>query len=514
MKDYCHDDDVQQQQKVIVANIAMKTTSSSSSQSSSTTTNRRYVKSTDNYVDSKSFHRNNNNNNNVNNNDNISIVGTNSDNNKNYVVDDDAFVYDKIIDLARQIGLFYYQITKSFRLHPPAIRLVTYTISMILIIISFYSFSYLTTYQNTNNKNKGYNHSHIIQRPMSNRTNINNIKNNMENYNQFKTWEKEQFNIHEKNEKKADKIYGHDNNNTHILSLIDLPDLITDLGWDINQYYNTNNSTNQSQQQPRIVTIHNINEFNSKKYNVWNIIHRTGLQIDEYVYNVLPNWEHVQQLYYTKTNLNISSTSAPSTSTTNTTNLNNNDSIIHHNNTHHEEEINNSNNHDNDSRKDNDAQHNTDTEEKNEKNNNNDRPIIIGMDTCHIFRQNIQLNDRYIGVAGQMNTGTNALANLLSSNIYIPYDHHAVEDNKYHFNNKNKNHKNHKNQRKNDNNKNHANNNDYNGNHNGSGILSTVPWYKHGWISLRYQYNYQEPNEHKNVLPIVIIRDPYFWMNR
>ena len=47
----------------------------------------------------------------------------------------------------------------------------------------------------------------------------------------------------------------------------------------------------------------------------------------------------------------------------------------------------------------------------------------------------------------------------------------------------------------------------------GGGFLPNVPWHKHGWESLRNKYNFSFPPDHKSVLPVVIVRDPYFWMH-
>ena len=41
----------------------------------------------------------------------------------------------------------------------------------------------------------------------------------------------------------------------------------------------------------------------------------------------------------------------------------------------------------------------------------------------------------------------------------------------------------------------------------------TVPWYKHAWVSLRHKYMYRLPDQHETVMPVIVIRDAYFWMN-
>jgi hypothetical protein len=95
--------------------------------------------------------------------------------------------------------------------------------------------------------------------------------------------------------------------------------------------------------------------------------------------------------------------------------------------------------------------------------------------SCAAFRQRVAVQHRYVGVAGQMNTGTNALSKYLTQNIYLA----GQLDTKT------------------------------------RGVLWTVPWYKHGWADLRFRFRYREtPQDHSNVLAVVLIRDPFFWMQR
>ena len=47
----------------------------------------------------------------------------------------------------------------------------------------------------------------------------------------------------------------------------------------------------------------------------------------------------------------------------------------------------------------------------------------------------------------------------------------------------------------------------------GKGFLPNVPWHKHGWEALRNNYEFSFPTDHNSVLPVVIVRDPYFWMH-
>lgn len=65
------------------------------------------------------------------------------------------------------------------------------------------------------------------------------------------------------------------------------------------------------------------------------------------------------------------------------------------------------------------------------------KPVIFGKQYCKPFRDAVPQEKRFVGVAGQMNTGTNALYNYLYQNMYIP------------------------------------------GNEKYKGVLWTIPWYKH-----------------------------------
>jgi hypothetical protein len=99
-----------------------------------------------------------------------------------------------------------------------------------------------------------------------------------------------------------------------------------------------------------------------------------------------------------------------------------------------------------------------------------DKPVIVGMNTCAKFRRANNPRSRFVGVAGQMNSGTNALGKYLFENL-------SIRMNQF-----------------------------------GGGMLAYVPWHKHGWISLRDRYKFGPPQDVNSVLPVVIIRDPYFWM--
>lgn len=99
-----------------------------------------------------------------------------------------------------------------------------------------------------------------------------------------------------------------------------------------------------------------------------------------------------------------------------------------------------------------------------------DEPVILGTETCQPFRDRVPPNKRFVGVAGQMNTGTNALSKYLANNIQIKPNRIS------------------------------------------RGVLWTVPWYKHAWAALKYRYKYRVPEDHDKVLAAVMVRDPFFWM--
>lgn len=101
-----------------------------------------------------------------------------------------------------------------------------------------------------------------------------------------------------------------------------------------------------------------------------------------------------------------------------------------------------------------------------------DEPVVIGMETCEAFREAIPTERRFVGVAGQMNVGTNALGLYFTHNLQIPSNPHK------------------------------------------GGVLTRVPWHKHGWVSMRNSFR-DEPNfptNHTWVLPVIAIREPFYWM--
>lgn len=99
-----------------------------------------------------------------------------------------------------------------------------------------------------------------------------------------------------------------------------------------------------------------------------------------------------------------------------------------------------------------------------------DQPVILGMERCAAFRAAYKPAERFVGIAGQHNVGTNAMVRYLRQNVAIPGNPRE-------------------------------------------GFLPQVPWHKHGWEPLRHKYNFSFPANHDSVLPVVIVRDPYFWMH-
>jgi len=104
-------------------------------------------------------------------------------------------------------------------------------------------------------------------------------------------------------------------------------------------------------------------------------------------------------------------------------------------------------------------------------------PRIYGLDSCDTFRSsfNGELKDAFVAVAGTFNSGTNLLAELLVANCVNPARLKAGL---------------------------------------GAGVRWQVNWGKHTppkkWRNSKHEtYKDAPPNEH--ALPVVTIRDPYFW---
>ena len=103
-----------------------------------------------------------------------------------------------------------------------------------------------------------------------------------------------------------------------------------------------------------------------------------------------------------------------------------------------------------------------------------DKPVILGLERCKEFRSQADPIDASVGVAGMFNTGTNPMAMYLSNNCKMP-------------NNKND---------------------------KAGGTRWQVPWGKHRLASEKYTNvpKHEKRTNMTNVLPVVLVRDPYSWM--
>jgi hypothetical protein len=116
------------------------------------------------------------------------------------------------------------------------------------------------------------------------------------------------------------------------------------------------------------------------------------------------------------------------------------------------------------------------------------RPIILGLDQCENFRQQVASYNRYIGVAGNFNSGTTAFGISLQANCRFPR-----------YNNNN-----------NDTFEAQSFSNDEVSNVHG--MLSQVPWAKHKMAFYKYNHTILSTIPKDHVLPVVLVRDPYYWM--
>jgi len=103
-------------------------------------------------------------------------------------------------------------------------------------------------------------------------------------------------------------------------------------------------------------------------------------------------------------------------------------------------------------------------------------PRIMGLETCATFRKSVPVAKAMIGPSGTFNTGTNLLANLLNKQCTFP---RRLKGSKV-----------------------------------ARGMLYQVPWGKHNPIALRLKHHTAPQGDiiQSNVLPIVMIKDPYHWM--
>jgi len=68
-----------------------------------------------------------------------------------------------------------------------------------------------------------------------------------------------------------------------------------------------------------------------------------------------------------------------------------------------------------------------------------EEPVILGLEQCAAYRESFSPRNRFVGIAGQHNCGTNAMAKYMRQNLIIPPNPHPTK-----------------------------------------GILANVPWHKHG----------------------------------
>ena len=101
-------------------------------------------------------------------------------------------------------------------------------------------------------------------------------------------------------------------------------------------------------------------------------------------------------------------------------------------------------------------------------------PVILGLERCEEFREQADPIDGSLGIAGMFNTGTNPMAMYVSKNCKMPN------------NRKDK----------------------------AGGTRWQVPWGKHRLASEKYTNipAHEQRTNMTNVLPVVLVRDPYTWM--
>jgi hypothetical protein len=104
----------------------------------------------------------------------------------------------------------------------------------------------------------------------------------------------------------------------------------------------------------------------------------------------------------------------------------------------------------------------------------------LGLDRCEAFRRRVPLEKRFIGVSGMFNSGTTAFGISLQANCHYashPKDlsNDVVTDM--------------------------------------SGMLNQVPWAKHKDARRKHNHTIHPDIVKDDVLPIVLVRDPYYWMH-
>eukprot|EP00978_Attheya_sp_CCMP212_P047893 scaffold445636_cov98-Attheya_sp.AAC.1 len=106
-----------------------------------------------------------------------------------------------------------------------------------------------------------------------------------------------------------------------------------------------------------------------------------------------------------------------------------------------------------------------------------ERPVILGLERCEAFRLQTDPMKRHIAPAGMFSTGTNLLSVLLEYNCQNPVRVAKMGDKR------------------------------------GHGNSWEVPWGKHTPAIFRANFTKGHPNYDKSeVLPVVLVRNPYSWM--
>lgn len=103
-------------------------------------------------------------------------------------------------------------------------------------------------------------------------------------------------------------------------------------------------------------------------------------------------------------------------------------------------------------------------------------PVIVGLERCEQFRRTVPVRDASVAVAGLFNTGTNPAAMYLAANCQMPYNTMDKSS--------------------------------------GHSMRWQVPWGKHMLANRKWNNTARhDVKVNKNhVLPVILIRDPYTWM--
>lgn len=110
-----------------------------------------------------------------------------------------------------------------------------------------------------------------------------------------------------------------------------------------------------------------------------------------------------------------------------------------------------------------------------------DKPVVLGLERCNDFRNNVPPLRRMLGSSGMFNSGTNLVTRLMKENCVIPerYEKYGPRGTKEEY-----------------------------------GIRWQCPWGKH--TPVNEKYNHTTPNNENmnkdDCLPVVTIRNPYDWM--